>query len=163
MCKTGIYLTPVDDFQLLYCSVKRGYKWKCQLVDTSDDPYEYRVRWAMPIRVINFYFLLTVWCTFNSILRFSRQIASALWWYYISKLVEFLDTFFFILRKKNNQLSFLHVYHHSTMFGLWWIGVMWVPGGSCQSLKISYFSLFLHLKCLLICQNFALQLFLVLC
>ncbi|GBN10894.1 Elongation of very long chain fatty acids protein 4 [Araneus ventricosus] len=58
------------------------------------------------------------------------RIAKALWWYYFSKLLEFCDTFFFILRKKNNQLTFLHIYHHSTMFGLWWIGVKWVPGGS---------------------------------
>ncbi|XP_055678316.1 elongation of very long chain fatty acids protein 4-like [Lutzomyia longipalpis] len=58
------------------------------------------------------------------------QIAKAVWWYYFSKLLEFCDTFFFILRKKNNQLTFLHVYHHSTMFTLWWIGVKWVPSGS---------------------------------
>ncbi|XP_076313492.1 very long chain fatty acid elongase 4-like isoform X1 [Tachypleus tridentatus] len=58
------------------------------------------------------------------------RIAKALWWYYFSKCIEFLDTIFFILRKKNRQLTFLHVYHHSTMFGLWWIGVKWVPGGS---------------------------------
>ncbi|KAG1714949.1 Elongation of very long chain fatty acids protein 4 [Nymphon striatum] len=85
--------------ELFYCSVKRGYSWSCQLVDTSDNIFELR-------------------------------IASALWWYYISKLVEFFDTFFFISRKKNSQLSFLHIYHHSTMFVLWWIGVKWVPGGS---------------------------------
>ena len=60
------------------------------------------------------------------------QVAAALWWYYISKLVEFCDTAFFILRKKNNQLTFLHVYHHSTMFSLWWIGVKFVAGGSCE-------------------------------
>ncbi|KAK4298474.1 hypothetical protein Pmani_029185 [Petrolisthes manimaculis] len=58
------------------------------------------------------------------------RIAAALWWYYISKLVEFTDTFFFIVRKKTNQLTFLHIYHHSTMFFLWWIGVKWVAGGS---------------------------------
>ncbi|XP_012267801.2 elongation of very long chain fatty acids protein 4-like [Athalia rosae] len=58
------------------------------------------------------------------------QIANAVWWYYFSKLLEFCDTFFFILRKKDNQLSFLHVYHHSTMFSLWWIGIKWVPSGS---------------------------------
>ncbi|KAL6483933.1 hypothetical protein MHYP_G00088060 [Metynnis hypsauchen] len=57
------------------------------------------------------------------------RIASALWWYYISKGVEFLDTVFFIMRKKFNQVSFLHVYHHCTMFILWWIGIKWVPGG----------------------------------
>ncbi|KAG5313955.1 ELOV4 protein, partial [Acromyrmex insinuator] len=58
------------------------------------------------------------------------QIADAVWWYYFSKLLEFCDTIFFILRKKDNQLSFLHVYHHSTMFSLWWIGIKWVPSGS---------------------------------
>jgi hypothetical protein len=60
------------------------------------------------------------------------QIANAVWWYYVSKLIEFCDTFFFILRKKDNQLTFLHVYHHSTMFSLWWIGIKWVPSGSSK-------------------------------
>lgn len=56
-------------------------------------------------------------------------IASALWWFYFSKFLEFFDTIFFILRKKSNQISFLHVYHHSSMFSLWWIGIKWVAGG----------------------------------
>jgi len=60
---------------------------------------------------------------------FSLQIAAALWWYYVSKGIEYLDTVFFILRKKFNQISFLHVYHHFTMFTLWWIGIKWVAGG----------------------------------
>ncbi|XP_034240497.1 elongation of very long chain fatty acids protein 4-like [Thrips palmi] len=58
------------------------------------------------------------------------RIANAVWWYYISKLFEFGDTLFFVLRKKDRQLSFLHVYHHATMFSLWWIGIKWVPSGS---------------------------------
>uniref|UniRef100_A0A0P4XV02 Elongation of very long chain fatty acids protein n=1 Tax=Daphnia magna TaxID=35525 RepID=A0A0P4XV02_9CRUS len=58
------------------------------------------------------------------------RIASALWWYYFSRLVEMMDTIFLVMRKKWQQLTFLHVYHHSTMFMLWWIGVKWVPGGS---------------------------------
>ncbi|CAG9134625.1 unnamed protein product [Plutella xylostella] len=58
------------------------------------------------------------------------QITEAVWWYYFSKLLEFCDTFFFILRKKNEQLTFLHVYHHSTMFSFWWIGIKWVPSGT---------------------------------
>ncbi|KAK1171163.1 elongation of very long chain fatty acids protein 4-like [Acipenser oxyrinchus oxyrinchus] len=57
------------------------------------------------------------------------RIAGALWWYYVSKGIEYLDTVFFILRKKFNQVSFLHVYHHCTMFTLWWIGIKWVAGG----------------------------------
>ncbi|XP_065226410.1 very long chain fatty acid elongase 4-like isoform X2 [Planococcus citri] len=58
------------------------------------------------------------------------RIANAVWWYYFSKLLEFCDTFFFILRKKDKQLTFLHVYHHSTIFSLWWIGIKYVPSGS---------------------------------
>ena len=58
------------------------------------------------------------------------RIAKALWWYYASKCFEMLDSVFFILRKKEEQLTFLHIYHHSTMFGLWWIGVKFVAGGS---------------------------------
>lgn len=60
------------------------------------------------------------------------QITNAIWWFYFSKCVEFCDSFFFVLRKKENQLTFLHIYHHSTMFPLWWIGVKWVPSGSCM-------------------------------
>jgi len=58
------------------------------------------------------------------------MIVSSIWWYYISKLLEFLDTAFFILRKKDNQISFLHVYHHASMFGLFYLGARYVPGGT---------------------------------
>ena len=50
------------------------------------------------------------------------RIARVLWWFYISKVVEMLDSTMFMLRGKYNQLSFLHIYHHSSMFALWWIG-----------------------------------------
>ncbi|KAM7401293.1 hypothetical protein PAMA_005469 [Pampus argenteus] len=33
---------------------------------------------------------------------------------------------FFILRKKNSQLTFLHVYHHATMIFNWWAGVKYL-------------------------------------
>ena len=65
-------------------------------------------------------------------MRVLRQIAKAIWWFYISKLLELLDTVIFILRKKYNQVSFLHVFHHASMFSLWWIGVKWVAGGMCM-------------------------------
>jgi len=51
------------------------------------------------------------------------------WLYYISKYVEMLDTVFFILRKKNSQVTFLHVYHHSIMAFTWWFGVKFAAGG----------------------------------
>ena len=40
------------------------------------------------------------------------------------------DSLFIILRKRDQQLSFLHIYHHATMFPLWWIGARYVAGGS---------------------------------
>ncbi|KAK3794584.1 hypothetical protein RRG08_003733 [Elysia crispata] len=57
------------------------------------------------------------------------RMASVCWVYYISKFVEVLDTVFFILRKKNKQLTFLHVFHHGTMMFNWWLCVRFVPGG----------------------------------
>ncbi|XP_040576929.1 very long chain fatty acid elongase 4 isoform X2 [Lepeophtheirus salmonis] len=71
------------------------------------------------------------------------RIASALWWYYASKGFELFDSLFFILRKKESQLTFLHVYHHSTMFCLWWIGVKYVAGGS--SFLGAMFNSFVHI------------------
>ncbi|KZC08759.1 Elongation of very long chain fatty acids protein 7 [Dufourea novaeangliae] len=48
------------------------------------------------------------------------QIARVVWLYFIVKLLDLLDTVFFVLRKKQNQVSFLHVYHHAGMsFGTW--------------------------------------------
>lgn len=35
---------------------------------------------------------------------------------------------FFVLRKKNSQVTFLHVYHHSIMPFTWWFGVRFAPG-----------------------------------
>ena len=64
-----------------------------------------------------------------------RQIARGIWWFYISKLMELLDTVVFIVRKKNDQISFLHVFHHASMFSLWWIGVKWVAGGMCECMS----------------------------
>ncbi|KAI3368843.1 hypothetical protein L3Q82_025824 [Scortum barcoo] len=50
--------------------------------------------------------------------------------------------FFFILRKKNNQVTFLHVYHHATMIFNWWLGIKYVAGG--QSFFIGLVNTFVH-------------------
>jgi elongation of very long chain fatty acids protein 7 len=49
--------------------------------------------------------------------------------YYISKFTEFIDTFCFVARKKNQHVSMLHVVHHSIMPLSVWPGVRFVPGG----------------------------------
>lgn len=51
------------------------------------------------------------------------------YWYYISKFTEFFDTIFFVLRKKNNQITNLHVIHHGIMPFSVWFGVKFTPGG----------------------------------
>lgn len=59
----------------------------------------------------------------------AMRMASVCWWFFFSKVIELADTWFFILRKKDNQISFLHVYHHCTMIWIWWSGVTYVGGG----------------------------------
>ncbi|XP_070502204.1 very long chain fatty acid elongase 7-like [Chironomus tepperi] len=42
------------------------------------------------------------------------------WLFYWLRLIELFETMFFIMRKKQEQISFLHVYHHiSTLFFLY--------------------------------------------
>jgi len=48
-------------------------------------------------------------------------IANLLWLFYVSKVWDFWDTIFIVLGKKWRQLSFLHVYHHTTIFLFYWL------------------------------------------
>lgn len=49
--------------------------------------------------------------------------------FFLTKLVELLDTVFFVLRKKKEQITFLHVFHHSIVPLFCWIGIKLAPGG----------------------------------
>ncbi|XP_076642510.1 very long chain fatty acid elongase AAEL008004 [Halictus rubicundus] len=57
------------------------------------------------------------------------RMANLCWWYFISKFTEFADTIFFILRKKDSQVTFLHLYHHSLTPLETWICVKFIAGG----------------------------------
>ncbi|XP_021940633.1 elongation of very long chain fatty acids protein AAEL008004-like isoform X2 [Zootermopsis nevadensis] len=57
------------------------------------------------------------------------RMVHACWWYYFSKFTEFFDTIFFVLRKKNEHISTLHVIHHGVMPMSVWFGVKFTPGG----------------------------------
>lgn len=60
------------------------------------------------------------------------RVSKVLWWYFFSKAIELMDTVLMILRKKMNQVTFLHVFHHATMLNIWWWVMMFIPGGlSC--------------------------------
>lgn len=79
------------------------------------------------------------------------RMANVCWWYFFSKVIELLDTIIFVLRKKNNQISFLHVFHHSTMIINWWLGVKYIAGG--QSWFLAMCNSFIHLDVFLLCPS----------
>lgn len=47
--------------------------------------------------------------------------------FFHTRYLEFFDTFFFILRKKTSQISFLHVFHHGVVPTLMYIGLKFYP------------------------------------
>jgi hypothetical protein len=53
----------------------------------------------------------------------NAPIAKVLWLFYLSKVLDFMDTFFIIMKKNWKQLTFLHVYHHSTIFAFYWLNL----------------------------------------
>lgn len=59
----------------------------------------------------------------------AMKMAEVGWWYYLFKIIDLLDTIFFVLRKKFNQITFLHVYHHTMMVAYIFVGVNIWPGG----------------------------------
>ncbi|XP_077285173.1 very long chain fatty acid elongase AAEL008004 [Arctopsyche grandis] len=59
----------------------------------------------------------------------ATRMLNLCWVYYYSKLSEFADTIFFGLRKKNTQVTWLHLYHHSLTPFEAWILVKFIGGG----------------------------------
>ncbi|XP_012937927.2 elongation of very long chain fatty acids protein 2 [Aplysia californica] len=57
------------------------------------------------------------------------RVSKVLWWYFFSKAIELLDTVCMIARKKFEQVTFLHVFHHASMLNIWWWTMMFIPGG----------------------------------
>lgn len=73
----------------------------------------------------------------------AMRTARGCWWYYISKFTEFFDTFFFVLRKKYDHVSTLHVIHHGVMPMSVWFGVKFTPGG--HSTFFGFLNTFVHI------------------
>lgn len=76
----------------------------------------------------------------------TMKIASVMWYLLILKLIDYVETAFFILRKKQRQVSFLHLYHHvSTVVIAWLCGkytltgmILTVPVINCTIHVIMY-------------------------
>ncbi|VEN49055.1 unnamed protein product [Callosobruchus maculatus] len=71
------------------------------------------------------------------------RMVRASWWYFFSKFTEFVDTIFFVLRKKNQQITTLHVIHHGVMPMSVWFGVKFTPGG--HSTFFGFLNTFVHI------------------
>ncbi|KAI3637323.1 hypothetical protein MIR68_004648 [Amoeboaphelidium protococcarum] len=68
----------------------------------------------------------------------ARGLSKALWLFYFSKVFEFMDTFIMVLKQNWRQISFLHLYHHASIFAVWWLTIFVAPTGE------AYFSAILN-------------------
>lgn len=59
-----------------------------------------------------------------------------------SKVIELLDTVFFVLRKKETQITGLHVWHHSFMVLSYYWGIKYYPGG--HGSFVGFINSFIH-------------------
>lgn len=59
------------------------------------------------------------------------RLGFVVWVHYNNKFVELLDTLWMVLRKKTQQVSFLHVYHHVLLIWSWYAVVRFANGGDC--------------------------------
>lgn len=59
----------------------------------------------------------------NKIDQENPPIGFILYVFYLSKILDFADTFFIVAEKRWKQLSFLHVYHHASIFLFYWLNV----------------------------------------
>ena len=83
-------------------------------------------------------------------------VANLLWMFYISKIWDFWDTIFIVLGKKWRQLSFLHVYHHITIFLFYWLNanvyydadvyLTIVLNGFIHTVMYTYYFICMHTK-----------------
>lgn len=80
----------------------------------------------------NYYkYLLGFGCAYvtkeeDNVFRF--KMYRAFWIVTLNKLLDLLDTVFFVLRKKQSHVTFLHVHHHAAMVAIIWIFGKYYPG-----------------------------------
>lgn len=100
--------------------------------------FKYNICMVIYSSVLFYEFLMSGWgtgysficqeCDYSNSAQGTRMLRVC-WWFWLSKHIEFLDTYFFIARKKYNHISFLHVFHHTLMAFTWWWGVKFSGGG----------------------------------
>lgn len=66
----------------------------------------------------------------------NAPLSFILYVFYISKVLDFMDTFFIIAEKRWKQLSFLHVYHHTSIFLVRVYKITWKDISGCLILYL---------------------------
>lgn len=112
----------------------------CGLQRYMEDRAAYNLKYGMQVYnlsqvVLNMYIIyglrdLPKWDNiFGLNSNYCSNLEHFVYLHYLSKYLDFLDTYFIILRKKEGQLSFLHVYHHATI-GMIWGGLLYAGHGN---------------------------------
>ncbi|XP_077520316.1 very long chain fatty acid elongase AAEL008004-like [Amblyomma americanum] len=73
----------------------------------------------------------------------TMRLVSLSWWYFMFRIFEFTETFFFVLRKKFSQVSGLHVFHHCVIAWNMWLCVTY--GGQAQTIFVTCMNTLVHL------------------
>jgi hypothetical protein len=69
----------------------------------------------------------------------SPAVRYGVWLHYLCKYLDFTDTLIIVLRKKDEQLSFLHVWHHATIVIVWgWVVNTWPKAEEGGSAAYAY-------------------------
>ncbi|PSN36105.1 Elongation of very long chain fatty acids protein 7 [Blattella germanica] len=97
---------------------------------------------SMPFRIGALDYLMKNGCSIGLRNPFTKAVSIGAWWYFFSKIIELLDTVFFVLRKKQNQVTFLHVYHHTITALFSWGYLKFLPGE--QGVVIGFLNSFVH-------------------
>lgn len=59
---------------------------------------------------------------------FKDTVSLALWHAVIDRIIDLFDTVFFVLRKKQSHVTFLHVYHHISVVAILWTASKYFQG-----------------------------------
>ncbi|XP_064467505.1 very long chain fatty acid elongase 7-like [Ornithodoros turicata] len=73
----------------------------------------------------------------------TMRLVTLSWYYYLLRIFEFTETIFFVLRKKFNQVSGLHVFHHCIIAWNMWICVTY--GVQAQTVLVTCMNTLVHL------------------
>lgn len=76
--------------------------------------------------------------------RHAVQLTKIAHYYFLSKVVDLFDTVFFVLKKKQTHVSFLHVYHHGGMVMLSFLGAKYFAGGKLVGISGVILGLFIR-------------------